>query len=88
MTVKSLIGPRPSNKDLSILIGTIRGHMSINSFLFKLNLTYSKYCRYCGENEENSIHFLCKYISLSGLKAKHFSKDEVDERGTGVIGLY
>ncbi|KAL7015710.1 hypothetical protein ACKWTF_016618 [Chironomus riparius] len=49
ITAKRLLGPKNKNKisdalrlprkDLSILIGALTGHMSINSFLFKLNLS-------------------------------------------------
>ncbi|XP_070507242.1 uncharacterized protein [Chironomus tepperi] len=85
MTAKSLIGPRNRNKlsdtlslsrrDLSILIGALTGHMSINSFLFKLNLTNSKYCRFCGVDEETIIHILCRCRSLRMQRVKHFDSD-------------
>ena len=88
MTAKSLLGPKNRNKledalkmsrrDLSILVGAITGHMSINSFLFKLNLTNSKYCRFCNRYEETIIHILCKCRSLCELRTEHFGKDYVD----------
>jgi ribonuclease HI len=85
MTAKSLIGPKRKNKltdvlrlsrnDLSILIGALTGHMSINSFLFKLNLTNSKICRFCGEHEETIIHILCRCRTLCGQRRRHFGED-------------
>ena len=82
---KMLIGPKNRNKlsdalmlsrkDLSILIGALTGHMSINSFLFKLNLTDCKSCRFCGTNEETITHVLCKCRSLCQQRIRHFDKD-------------
>ena len=87
LTAKSLIGPKNRNKlsdalelsrrDLSILIGALTGHMSINSLLFKMNLTNSKLCRFCNTNEETIIHILCRCRSLCGQRLKHFNKDFV-----------
>jgi len=85
LTAKCLIGPKNRNKlsdalelsrrDLSILIGALTGHMSINSLLYKMNLTNSKFCRFCNTNEETIIHILCSCRSLCGHRLKHFNKD-------------
>ena len=89
MTAKRLLGPKNKNKisdalrlprkDLSILIGALTGHMSINSFLFKLNLSNSKICRFCNVNEETIIHILCKCRSLRGQRVKHFDEDYLND---------
>ena len=89
MTAKRLLGPKNKNKlsdvlklsrkDLSIVIGALTGHMSINSFLFKLNLSNSKFCRYCKVNEETIIHILCKCRSLRIHRAKHFDEDYLND---------
>ena len=87
MMAKKLMGPRNKNRlsdalklsrrDLSILIGALTGHMSINSFLFKLNLTDSKFCRFCSRDEETIIHILCNCRSLCMQRTKYFNKDFV-----------
>jgi hypothetical protein len=85
VTAKSLMGSKNKNKladvlrlsrrDLSILIGALTGHMSTNSFLFKLNLTNSKNCRFCSEHEETIIHILCRCRTLCGQRRRHFGKE-------------
>jgi len=49
--------------------------MSINSLLFKMNLTNNKFCRFCNTNEETIIHILCSCRLLCGQRLKHFNKD-------------
>ena len=69
MTAKNLLGPKNRNKlsdalrfsrrDLSILISATTGHISINSFLFKLNLTNSKIAGFvAGTRKQLFISFL------------------------------
>jgi hypothetical protein len=66
-----------SRKDLRILIGSLTGHMSINSFLVKLNLSNTKFCRFCHSSEETMIHILyeCRLLGVQHLK--HFNKDHI-----------
>ena len=67
--------------------------MSINSLLFKMNLTNSKFCRFCNTNEETIIHILCRCRILCGQRYKHFSKDFVvvedirKQRHSDIIGF-
>ena len=90
-TAKKLLGPTNKNslndalkltrRDLSILIGALTGHMSINSFLVKLNLSNSKFCRFCSTAEETMAHILCDCKSLCAFRHKHFKEDVVNIGG-------
>jgi ribonuclease HI len=88
LTAKRLIGPVNRSKlkdvlelskgDLRILIGALTGHMSINSFLVKLNLSNSKFCRFCNRYEETMIHILCECRVIVIQRLRHFNKDFIN----------
>ncbi|XP_032689440.1 uncharacterized protein LOC116852838 [Odontomachus brunneus] len=49
-----------NKKKLRLAINLLTGHMALRAHLYNLKMAEQKNCRLCGEEEEDSIHILCR----------------------------
>jgi hypothetical protein len=65
------------SSEIRTIVGALTGHMGINYMLFKLRLSDTPICRFCGSQEETSIHILCVCMALDSARRKNFSAERI-----------
>lgn len=57
---------RLDRKHTKLLVSLLTGHGATRYMWYKIGVAKSGSCRYCGEEEETSIHILCHCPAIAG----------------------
>ena len=64
---------------LRILTGILAGHCKLRAHLTNIGLEQTKTCRFCGEEDETSIHILTNCGGLVSHQLKNLGQPQIKE---------
>lgn len=75
-TQKSLLGLKKNQ--LREIVGVLTGHWLNNSYMKRIGLRDDPDCDFCGESEDNSVHFLCECPFFQLIRLRCFGSNSVE----------
>ncbi len=76
-----------------MLVGLLRGHISLQYMLHKMKSAKTPSCRRCGAEKETSVHILCECLAMEKLRMQTYGFARMDleqtkeARLSGIVAL-
>lgn len=74
-------------KNLRMAMGIITGHSCFNKYLYIINKSTTKLCRFCEEEDETMMHFLCDCNRISASRKRILAAEHLDESNMNELDI-